>query len=84
MGRSRSTLSMTALAASLAVACVDTSEPGVTTGDAGPELLDEPEPISLIATEPVPAEQLERAPAGPYSWRVGPQRNGAPDHLLIA
>lgn len=60
---------MTALAASLAMACVDTSEPGVTPDDAGPELQDVPEPISLVTTEPVPAAQLERAPLGPYSWR---------------
>jgi photosystem II stability/assembly factor-like uncharacterized protein len=32
-------------------------------------MLDEPEPISLLDTEPVPGELLERAPTGPYAWQ---------------
>ncbi len=54
-----------ALLSSLVVSCVDTSEPD----RAGPGLLDEPEPIVLIDTEPVPDALRQRAPSGPYEWR---------------
>ena len=68
MGRSRSSLTTTALAASLAVACVDTSTAALGSDGDAPPMLDAPEPISLITTEPVPEAQLERAPLGPYAW----------------
>lgn len=53
------------LVAPLAVACVDSTEPPVDSA----AMLDEPEPIELIDTEPVPAALRERAPTGPYAWR---------------
>ena len=69
MGRSRSSMAKSALAASLAIGCVDTSEPSIDRTADGPAMLEAPDPISFVTTEPIPVEQLERAPSGPYAWR---------------
>jgi photosystem II stability/assembly factor-like uncharacterized protein len=67
MRGSRAAISKTAFLASLAVGCVDTSKQD----GAGPgaAMLDEPEPIVLIDSEPVPDAVRRREPVGPYRWQ---------------
>jgi hypothetical protein len=67
MPRWRASICNLAALASLAVSCVDTSTP--VDGDSAPAKPGKPEPIELIADEPVPSELLERSSSGPYAWQ---------------